>query len=159
MYINFDGMKKILNSRKQMLRDTLCSKWLFLFYCYFADQKSIINICEETVRNSSGFVYLISDDFKESFEECQCFVDSGRFVISVADIRLNDKIENKCSPAKLFVNAKAFLCDKSRSDYGAVFAKKPTKPLHNVFISLLQQSKTAMPDRVLLKLQPESKWQ
>ena len=128
-----------------------------MFYFYIVDQKNLINICEETVRTVSDSVYLTSGDFKESFKGCECYVDSGLFSISVADIRLNDNVQNKCSPAILSVNSVDFLCDESRSDYGAVFAKEPWKPLHNAFISLSQNSKTALPDSVLLELQPESK--
>ena len=128
-----------------------------MFYFYIVDQKNLINICEKTDRTFSDSAYLTSGDLKESFEKCECFVDSGLFSISVADSRLNDNMQNKCSPAILYVNSGGFLCDESRSDYGAVFEKELWKSIRNAFISLSQNSTTALPDNVLLELQPESK--
>lgn len=119
------------------------------------DQLRLVNICEKTERTFTDAVYLTSLDIKESFKECQCFVNSGQFSIIIIDVRLNNNMDNKCSPATLHINDKEYLCDENKDDYGAVFTKSPGKPLRNSYISLVQNSKTNLPEMVMIKLQPE----
>ena len=131
--------------------------FLKVYSCFIVDQNRRVNICEKAEMTFNYFVYLTSADIKKSFKECQCFVISERLTISIIDIRLNDNMNSKCSPAKLHVNDKEFLCDERRNDYGAVFSQSLREPLSNAYISLVQNSKTTFPDAILIGLQPESK--
>lgn len=120
------------------------------------DQKRLENICEATTRTSSDPIYLTSVDIEEPFKECRCSISSGNFTISATDVRLNDNMDNKCSPATLQINHKEYVCNETRNDYGAVFIKTPGMPLSNAYVSLRQNSKTSLPDMVLMIIQPES---
>lgn len=123
-----------------------------------SDQKRLVNICRKTERTFSASVYLTSVDMNEPFTECPCFVNSRRlFSLSVTDLRLKDNRDNKCSPAVLHISDVEFRCEETRKDYGAVFSNSPGDPLSSAFISLVQNSKTSLPDMVLIILQPESK--
>lgn len=118
---------------------------------------TFINMCvnrEVTFRNK---LHITIDKSVTNFESCGCLVNQGYFSVSINDARLIDEKDNKCLPAKLFINSRQIYCNASRDDFGSVFHERVIKSASSAFISIEMNSGSEAPAMIMLSVNPQGR--
>lgn len=128
---------------------------LSLYFVLLLAEKNMYDICGNFTKLVTDVVYLMYGS--KFFQECLCFVNRGKFLMILSDIRLMERKQDKCSPAKLHMNEREIFCDDTKDDLGSVFNKSIQEPIENAYISVVLNSESRFPDNVLVTLKPGGK--
>ena len=115
-------------------------------------------MCEKHEINFTDTLYLAFEQNKNTFTECQCWVNRESFSIKLLDLRLKHRNRDQCSDAKLVINKRHYTCDprSKRHIYGALFNTMfdDNLPL-DAIISLVPGAAFTPPEMVWIALIPE----
>lgn len=124
-------------------------------YSCIEQRTLLINICEKSVRTVTQHTFLTIADNDLSLGKCECFINKGKFSLTIDDARLMNHMTNSCSSAVLLINSEEFACDSSKEDFGSVFRRQTVPSATNVFLSVKPNSVSVSPDMILLRLAPD----
>lgn len=115
-----------------------------------------VHMCEKRKFFFNDTLHLTTSDTTKYFKKCTCWVNHGKFSLTLNEIRLNNKYANQCSTAKLMINTKPFSCKPTMDGFGAIYKDTYIDQLPlGAFVSLEQNSTDVSPDMIWLTFEPE----
>ena len=122
------------------------------FYTFLNPTKHFVDICKKKATFFSSDIQLMATT-TSSFKECRCFINGGKFTITITDLRLRSKLGRNCSSSTLQIDSKD--CDCSYPGYNDISSKTVKEDVSKTFISVSSANDDSSPMMVWLTLRPK----